>query len=79
VDGTLTPTRDHTVTALSKNYRCSVNMQVMIDAATRLVVAVGQPQPGNQNDASRTRPRRLTGPPAGPWSWPTAATRAPAR
>jgi Transposase DDE domain len=50
VDGTLVPTRDHTVAASSKNYRYSTNMQVMIDAATRLVVAVGQPQPGNRND-----------------------------
>jgi hypothetical protein len=49
VDGTLVPTRDHTVAASSKNYRYSTNMQVMIDAATRLVVAVGQPQPGNRN------------------------------
>jgi len=52
VDGTLVPTRDHTVAAQSKNYRYSVNMQVMIDAATRLVVAVGQPQPGNRNDCT---------------------------
>ena len=50
VDGTLVPTRDHTIAASSKNYRTSVNMQVMINAATRLVVAVGQPQPGNRND-----------------------------
>jgi hypothetical protein len=50
VDGTLVPTRDHAVAASSKNYRYSTNMQVMIDAATRLVVAVGQPQPGNRND-----------------------------
>jgi hypothetical protein len=50
VDGTLVSTRDHTVAASSKNYRYSTNMQVMIDAATRLVVAVGQPQPGNRND-----------------------------
>ena len=50
VDGTLVPTRDHAVAASSKNYRYSVNMQVMIDAETRLVVAVGQPQPGNRND-----------------------------
>jgi hypothetical protein len=50
VDGTLVPTRDHAVAASSKNYRYSVNMQVMIDAATRLVIAVGQPQPGNRND-----------------------------
>jgi hypothetical protein len=50
VDGTLVPTRDHSIAASSKNYRYSVNMQVMINAETRLVVAVGQPQPGNRND-----------------------------
>lgn len=52
VDGTLVPTRDHTLAAQSKNYRYSTNMQVLIDAATRLVVAVGQPQPGNRNDCT---------------------------
>jgi hypothetical protein len=50
VDGTLVPTWDHSVAAQSKNYRYSVNMQVLINAETRLVVAVGQPQPGNRND-----------------------------
>ena len=44
------PTRDHTITAQSKNYRYSVTVQVMIDADTRLVVAVGDPQVGNRND-----------------------------
>ena len=38
--------------ASSKNYRTSVNMQVLIDADTRLVVAVGQPTPGNHNDCT---------------------------
>jgi hypothetical protein len=52
VDGTLIPTRDKTVAASSKNYRTSVNMQVMINAETRLVVAVGQPIPGNRNDCT---------------------------
>ncbi|QXJ25733.1 transposase family protein [Actinomadura graeca] len=32
VDGTLVPTHDRSVSASSKNYRCSVNMQVVIDA-----------------------------------------------
>ena len=35
---------------VEQELRYSTNMQVMIDAATRLVVAVGQPQPGNRND-----------------------------
>jgi hypothetical protein len=50
VDGTLIPTRDHRVAAQSKNYRYSTNLQVAIDANTRLVVALGDPQPGNRND-----------------------------
>ncbi|MEW1910951.1 transposase [Kitasatospora sp. NPDC085895] len=50
VDGTLVPTRDHTIAEKSKNYRYSTNHQVVIDAHTRLVVAVGKPLPGNRND-----------------------------
>jgi hypothetical protein len=50
VDGTLVPTRDHRLAARSKNYRYSTNLQVAIDATTRLVLAVGDPQPGNRND-----------------------------
>jgi hypothetical protein len=50
VDGTLVPTRDHSIAEPSKNYRYSTNHQVVIDADTRLVVAVGRPLPGNRND-----------------------------
>jgi DDE superfamily endonuclease/Helix-turn-helix of DDE superfamily endonuclease len=50
VDGTLVPTHDRSMSAASKNYRYSVNMQVVIDANTRLTVAVGEPTPGNRND-----------------------------
>jgi hypothetical protein len=50
VDGTLVPTRDRTVAASSQNHRYSTNHQVVIDADTRLVVAVGKPLPGNRND-----------------------------
>ncbi|MFE2350112.1 transposase [Kitasatospora cineracea] len=50
VDGTLVPTRDHTIAEKSKNYRYSANHQVVVDAHTRLVVAVGTPVPGNRND-----------------------------
>ncbi|MEU4712372.1 transposase family protein [Micromonospora purpureochromogenes] len=50
VDGTLVPTRDHRLATPSKNYRYSTNLQVAIDASTRLVIAVGDPQPGNRND-----------------------------
>ncbi|MGW0095618.1 transposase [Streptomyces sp. NPDC003328] len=50
VDGTLVPTRDHKIAEQSKNYRYSTNHQVVVDADTRLVVAVGRPLPGNRND-----------------------------
>ncbi|GAA2170532.1 MULTISPECIES: transposase [Glycomyces] len=50
VDGALVPTRDRSVSAPSKNYRYSTNHQVVIDADTHLVVAVGRPLPGNRND-----------------------------
>ena len=50
VDGTLLPTRAHTVAEQSKNYRYSTNHQVVIDADARLVVAIGRPVPGNRND-----------------------------
>ncbi|MFB7421563.1 transposase [Streptomyces sp. NPDC056121] len=52
VDGTLVPTRDHTVAEQSKNYRYSTNHQVVIDADTRLVVVVGRPLAGNRNDCT---------------------------
>ncbi|MFC7636806.1 transposase [Streptomyces thermogriseus] len=50
VDGTLVPTRDHTIAERSRNYRYSTSHQVVIDAGTRLVVAIGRPVPGNRND-----------------------------
>jgi len=50
VDGTLVPTRDHTIAEQSKNYRYSTNHQVVIDADTRLIVVVGEPLPSNRND-----------------------------
>ncbi|GGV54138.1 hypothetical protein GCM10010293_67890 [Streptomyces griseoflavus] len=52
VDGTLVPTRDHTVAEQSKNYRYSTNHQVVIDADTRCVVAGCRPLPGNRNDCT---------------------------
>jgi hypothetical protein len=51
VDGTLVPTYDRGVSASSKNYRYSVNLQVVIDANTRLGIAVGSPLPGNRHDS----------------------------
>lgn len=50
VDGTLVPTRDHSIAEQSKNYRYSTKHQVVIDADTRIVVVVGRPLPGNRND-----------------------------
>lgn len=44
VDGTLVPVRDRTVGASSRNYRFSANVQVIIDANTRLVVATARPE-----------------------------------
>ncbi len=41
-DGTLAPTRDHSIVEQSKNCRYSINYQV--------VVAVGRPLPGKCND-----------------------------
>lgn len=38
-DGTLIPVRDRKVAASSRNYRFSANVQVIIDADTRLAVA----------------------------------------
>lgn len=35
-----------------RNYRYSTNLQVAIDADTRLVIATGDPQPGNRNDCT---------------------------
>jgi hypothetical protein len=67
VDGTLIPTRDHRLAAPSKNYRYSTNLQVAIDADTRLVIATGDPQPGNRNDCTVYRAsgidRKLAGRP----------------
>ncbi len=52
VDGTLVRTRDHRLATPSKNYRYSTNVQVAIDAETRLVIATGDPRPGGRNDCT---------------------------
>ncbi|MFE9796566.1 transposase [Streptomyces goshikiensis] len=51
VDGTLIPVRDRQVGASSRNYRFSANVQVIIDADSRLVVASARPARGNKADA----------------------------
>ncbi|WP_225656252.1 transposase family protein [Streptomyces pseudogriseolus] len=43
VDGTLVPVRDRTVGVSSRNYRFSANVQVIVDAESRLVVATARP------------------------------------
>ncbi|TQS46029.1 transposase [Cryptosporangium phraense] len=52
VDGTLIPVRDQAITARSKNYRYSVNVQAVIDADTQLVVSCGDPEAGSRNDCT---------------------------
>lgn len=41
---------DQSITAISKNYRRSVNTQTLINTDTRRVVAVGRCRPANRND-----------------------------
>ncbi|MFJ9899264.1 transposase [Streptomyces sp. NPDC091280] len=55
VDGTLIPVRDRSVAASGRNYRFSANVQVVIDADTRLVVATAPPVAGNIADAHAFR------------------------
>ena len=50
IDGTLIPVHDQSITAISKNYRRSVNTQIIIDARRPTVIAVGAAWPGNRND-----------------------------
>ena len=44
------PPGDRAVAAPSKNYRHAANLQVLVHADSRLVLAVGEPLPGNRND-----------------------------
>jgi hypothetical protein len=55
VDGTLIPVRDRQVGASSRNYRFSANVQVIVDADTRLVIAAARPAPGTTADAHAWR------------------------
>ncbi|MDT0467876.1 transposase [Streptomyces gibsoniae] len=50
VDGTLILVHDQQCTAKSKNYRRSVDVQIVCRARDRRVVAVGGAWPGNRND-----------------------------
>ncbi|MEU1804020.1 transposase [Streptomyces sp. NPDC019937] len=49
-DGTLIPVHDQRKTKKSKNYRRSVNVQIVCRAHDRRIVAVGDTWPGNRND-----------------------------
>lgn len=77
VDGTLVPTRDHTIAEQSKNYRYSTNNQVVINADSRLVVVVGGPCPATATTARHGRSPARKPPSARPQPSPTAAIRAP--
>ncbi|GAA2230391.1 hypothetical protein GCM10010104_24700 [Streptomyces indiaensis] len=59
VDGTLIPVRDRKVAASSRNYRFSANVEVIVDAGTRLVVASARPAPGNKADGHVWRESHL--------------------
>lgn len=51
VDGTLVPVRDRNIGSSPRDYRFSANVQVIVDADTRLVIAVARPVPGTAADA----------------------------
>ncbi|GAA2218142.1 hypothetical protein GCM10010429_49790 [Micromonospora olivasterospora] len=59
VDGTLNSDPGPSPRRTEKNYRYSTNLQVASDTSTRLAIAVGDPQPGNHNDAIAYRTRRF--------------------
>jgi hypothetical protein len=64
IDGTLIPVHDQSITAISKNYRRSVNTQIIICAHRCRVVVAGRCRPGNRNDvivARATVAHMLTG------------------
>jgi hypothetical protein len=60
VDGTLVPVRDRHVGSSSRNYRFSANVQVIVDADTRLVIAAARPVPGTTADAHAWRASGLS-------------------
>ncbi|MHA7649646.1 transposase [Mycobacterium sp. ML4] len=64
IDATLIPVHDQSIAAISKNYRRSINTQILVDAHSRAVIAVGAAWPGNRNDviaARHTLAHMLTG------------------
>lgn len=57
LDGTLIPVHDQQRAAVSKNYRRSVNVQLVIRRCDRAVIAAGTAWPGNRNDIVVARAR----------------------
>jgi hypothetical protein len=55
IDGTPIPVHDQSITAISKNYRRSVNTQIIICSHRRRVVVAGHCWPGNRNDVTVAR------------------------
>jgi len=76
VDGTLVPVHDAKVANSSKNYRRSSNIQVLIDADTRLTIAVAGPLPGSRNDTLAYRESGIDAAAGDAYVMATGATRA---
>jgi hypothetical protein len=55
IDGTQIPVHDQSITAISKNYRRSVNAQIIICAHRRRVILTGRCWPGSRNDVTVAR------------------------
>ena len=55
IDGTLIPGHDQAITAPAKNYRRSINTQIIISSPSRAVAAVGDCWPGNRHDVVMAR------------------------
>jgi hypothetical protein len=66
IDGTVIPVHDQSIIAISKNYRHSINAQIIVCSHRRRVVVAAKCWPGNRNDvvvARATVAHRLTGQP----------------
>jgi hypothetical protein len=50
IDATPIPVNDQSITAISENYRRSVNTEIIICSHRRRVVVAGRCWPGNRND-----------------------------
>jgi hypothetical protein len=56
IDATLTPAHDQSITAISTNYRRSVNTQIIICAHRRRVVLAGQCRPVTETTSASPAP-----------------------